>query len=792
MSDMNMYNILGRLNNLNPETPAASAEVKKETIYESVEPRGSITNTIKSLESKYETFKEGVTSSPRGTKSIYKAGQTAIKNMRAATKEREAAEKAKEADPKKAFQDQMGGSAADLTKNLKVKEGFEDALEKAREKAAAKGLTKEKETAKSNVRTVKGSQYGGSKQKDEKEKDELDENRSDSWANDQADSDYQSRVSDEWAEFRDQQDSTKKEKEAKDSERYARAERNGIFNKPKYKNFEEGREFKNKDEFDASAKPGDTYKTEKGKVTKTANGIKHERGAAKEKDTDELDEAQLNEYSDEEYNQAIGNFKAKGGKVQKLPPGSAKNPISTASRHIAGRGEAGKGKPAGRGAKVDPTGKAVVDVYEKAPPGAKAERMVKHVKQGYSDDGKLTKREKGIAYATAWKAHNRGQVEEGTEFKDTIKNSAAKMTKAPKPKLKESALDESAILKKNLARLLNENTDLRKQPIYTTQEAWDHYAKELAEQDATASNIPSPTNAMPVTSELDEIAALAGLARTAAPVAISAANTMLSDSEHDDVQLPPPPPEEDPIVYEGEGATVNGKPVRVDSIEVDGVHAWDAPDYADAYITYAEFEDGTPLSDDELDQLTDQHGDLVNQAAHSTTADRSADAVDYAKDLDEELAAEGNEFSGALAQAKAQGKKDFEVDGKRYTVKEDIALSATGDDVVNLIRKLAGMDTVETEMPMPAVVDAIPVDAEEVPMDQEEPDFEVAEERDIEYTNTPREETAGLDAAIPSGNDMHRAKKSYSDKPYRGDNPMAVEDSLWESYESMIKGVLKK
>ena len=51
-------------------------------------------------------------------------------------------------------------------------------------------------------------------------------------------------------------------------------------------------------------------------------------------------------------------------------------------------------------------------VAEVAPPGAKAERMVRHIKQGYAQDGKLTPREKGIAFATAWKAHNAGRVEE--------------------------------------------------------------------------------------------------------------------------------------------------------------------------------------------------------------------------------------------------------------------------------------------------------------------------------------------------------------------------------------------
>jgi|688.fasta_scaffold06617_18 hypothetical protein len=51
-------------------------------------------------------------------------------------------------------------------------------------------------------------------------------------------------------------------------------------------------------------------------------------------------------------------------------------------------------------------------MQEKAPPGAKAERQVKHVKAGYAKDGKLTDKEKSIAYATAWKAHNKSKVSE--------------------------------------------------------------------------------------------------------------------------------------------------------------------------------------------------------------------------------------------------------------------------------------------------------------------------------------------------------------------------------------------
>lgn len=48
---------------------------------------------------------------------------------------------------------------------------------------------------------------------------------------------------------------------------------------------------------------------------------------------------------------------------------------------------------------------------ESAPPTAKGERMVKHIKKGYEDDGKLTDKEKSIAYATAWKQHNKEKNE---------------------------------------------------------------------------------------------------------------------------------------------------------------------------------------------------------------------------------------------------------------------------------------------------------------------------------------------------------------------------------------------
>jgi len=53
-------------------------------------------------------------------------------------------------------------------------------------------------------------------------------------------------------------------------------------------------------------------------------------------------------------------------------------------------------------------------LQEKAPPGAKFERMVKHIKKKYAKDG-LTKQEKSIAYATAWKTKNKEEMKEAIE-----------------------------------------------------------------------------------------------------------------------------------------------------------------------------------------------------------------------------------------------------------------------------------------------------------------------------------------------------------------------------------------
>jgi len=213
---------------------------------------------------------------------------------------------------------------------------------------------------------------------------------------------------------------------------------------------------------------------------------------------------------------------------------------------------------------------------------------------------------------------------------------------------------------------------------------------------------------------------------------------------------------EESIMSLGEGpmtapVEINGKQVDVHSLEVVIPDTSDYPDFSDAYFSAGQYTDGTPIDDQDLDDLARTHGDLLHMTAHDQVQGMYDESVDEAgvnlggkigagalalglgatavgmmgddkpvpymvkasphggyevvlkrnpshelvnfddkeqayawikqkmqpktktdpfEDAVNEEPNEGNEFSGALAAAKASGKKEFEVDGKTYQVKE--------------------------------------------------------------------------------------------------------------------------
>lgn len=61
---------------------------------------------------------------------------------------------------------------------------------------------------------------------------------------------------------------------------------------------------------------------------------------------------------------------------------------------------------------------------------------------------------------------------------------------------------------------------------------------------------------------------------------------------------------------------LNGR--QVVDLEVDGVDGSDYPDFCDAYFSSASYEDGTPLTEDELNKLTDLAGDVLWELAYES------------------------------------------------------------------------------------------------------------------------------------------------------------------------------
>lgn len=148
-----------------------------------------------------------------------------------------------------------------------------------------------------------------------------------------------------------------------------------------------------------------------------------------------------------------------------------------------------------------------------------------------------------------------------------------------------------------------------------------------------------------------------------------------------------------------------------------------------------------------------QFDELLNRLKKIEEAEgKKPDFLDADKDGDKE-----EPMSKALKDK--ESKKD-------ESIEESMIVQADGEEAMALlgILKLAGM-------PAPA------------------PMVAATEERDIEHANTPDEHVEPMQAAVPSGTDLHKEKGAYK-ATAGGDNAMAVESlagKLAKMYESMSK-----
>jgi hypothetical protein len=56
--------------------------------------------------------------------------------------------------------------------------------------------------------------------------------------------------------------------------------------------------------------------------------------------------------------------------------------------------------------------------------------------------------------------------------------------------------------------------------------------------------------------------------------------------------------------------------IRTASLELDGLDMRDYPDFCDAFFCYGERADGTPLTNEQLECLTESEGERLNELAH--------------------------------------------------------------------------------------------------------------------------------------------------------------------------------
>ena len=439
-----------------------------------------------------------------------------------------------------------------------------------------------------------------------------------------------------------------------------------------------------------------------------------------------------------------------------------------------------KGRAYGGAAQKDDEDK---DLDEVAPPGAKAERMVKHIKKGYAKDGNLTKKEKGIAYATAWKAHNKGQVEESlTESRNSVMEGSsytyekiADILSQEQPGLdtnskafEKAVYDE--LIKMHLSpKAARWNVYYDEDFLSDCATAYAHNLKQQAAEVAELSmNTQEPL--LDAVQELDEIARLAGLP-TKTCEACDCDPCKCDESVGCSME------ELD------EAATRKDFRMVADLIK-------NIPDY------------------EKRKELAQHHANIFKQQNPRFKQDVFCKACgleecDWNMNptlqpvMGEETMDEGNEYTKARLDAIAAGKDTFTVGGKEHKVTGDttdekaqvesvddekqavtedinVSINANGEqDVVALIQKLAGMPVVAVAPQSEIAV------AEEV----------VEEERDIEWDNTPEEKIAPLSAAIPSGTDLHKSKLQDPHTANKAANPLGeekVEESLWTAYEEMI------
>lgn len=423
-------------------------------------------------------------------------------------------------------------------------------------------------------------------------------------------------------------------------------------------------------------------------------------------------------------------------------------------------------------------------VAEVAPPGAKAERMVKHIKKGYAKDGKLTDREKGIAYATAWKAHKAGKVEEAVAALSILSRSgmtAEQISEGWEDMMK--AVKQQHDTEKGTGKFDKKKDPTTGGTVYTRK-----YNPKSGETDDTE-NVTAVKRGRgrPKKSAFEEYA--------------DKYQSMLEDADPlgKFIQTLPkgssakPEPSADPGSPEKPLAPPAGKPQAMGTIK-NGVWSADAPKPGEKGVPLPQGLDETDAEMTEMMRLAGlkevSKGEYLKQqdaAAEKAGKDTfnafgqefSTDEVDEGTETCNECGYTMTECgcdSAMPSQDEGHMNVSMNVDSDGH---QSVTVSADGEDAAKLAQllKLAGLGSDSAE----AVYQPV-----EYEVASEE---EIEEEKDERYhaSTTPDVEVFGTDVQLKGGNgDVAGQEKKMTPHGYQfGDNPIAMKETVARDYESI-------
>ena len=394
---------------------------------------------------------------------------------------------------------------------------------------------------------------------------------------------------------------------------------------------------------------------------------------------------------------------------------------------------------------------------EVAPPGAKAERMVKHIKKGYANDGKITPKEKSIAFATAWKAHNKNKLKEGVNFAEMMREANAEADEL----LTELQMEISEFKKSGkMGDKLRDVLELHK---FSKKPIVDEVVMPAMEQPMAESGAFIPGRTVYWRGKAGKVDRVEG-------------NKCFVHRPNGEMDVWPT----------RECSTE--KQGMLDTLKKDAVGIGQG-------IKNFVMNKPEPM-DEELNELAKLAGlseaKKCNQTMEgkscpvhglkecgSMTEAKKPDYLDFDKDGDKEepmkKALKDKEKvdecgPGSMSPMSSMGQDDGSLSintSMNSDGTKSVSVNATGNqaDALAQMLKMAGIGGHSHAEPKAVVIQA-------------GPEENIEEERDVEYANTPDEEVENVDAIMHQGNDLHREKEQYAGMAKLGDNPMAVRESI--------------